>query len=119
LKRWAPGTYHGLRRKHVDVYLNEFVFRYNRRVHRHVSFETGLGLAAHRRPETYRDIIQRDNPRQSATPALSLRRPRFARWRHLRLWLAQKSLPADPENRPRSFCGRCRVLVGVLGAARR
>src|SRR5271170_2003152 len=40
LKRWALGTYHGLRRKHVDAYLDEFVFRYNRRFHRHVSFET-------------------------------------------------------------------------------
>ena len=28
LKRWALGTYHGLRRKHVDAYLDEFVFRY-------------------------------------------------------------------------------------------
>jgi len=39
------GTYHGLRRKHVDTYLNEFVFRYNRRFYRHASFErysTGL-----------------------------------------------------------------------------
>jgi hypothetical protein len=41
LKRWALGTYHGLRRKHVDAYLDEFVFRYNRRFHRHVSFENG------------------------------------------------------------------------------
>jgi hypothetical protein len=40
LKRWALGTYHGLRRKHVDAYLEEFVFRYNRRFYRHVSFET-------------------------------------------------------------------------------
>ena len=62
----ALGTYHGLRRKHVDVYLGEFVFRYNRRFHRHVSFETVLGLAARRKPETYWDIIQRDNPRKSA-----------------------------------------------------
>ena len=31
VKRWGLGTYHGLRRKHVDTYLNEFVFRYNRR----------------------------------------------------------------------------------------
>ncbi len=31
LQRWALGTYHGLRRKHVDTYLDEFVFRYNRR----------------------------------------------------------------------------------------
>ena len=66
MKRWALGTYHGLRRKHVDVYLDEFVLRYNRRFHRHVSFETVLGLAARRKPETYWDIIQRDNPRKSA-----------------------------------------------------
>jgi hypothetical protein len=28
MKRWGLGTYHRLRRKHVDAYLNEFVFRY-------------------------------------------------------------------------------------------
>ena len=66
LKRWALGTYHGLRRKHVDAYLDEFVFRYNRRFHRHVSFETVLGLAAHRTPETYRDIISRGAPHKAA-----------------------------------------------------
>ena len=59
LKRWALGTYHGLRRKHVDAYLEEFVFRYNRRFYRHVSFETVLGLAVCHRPETYRDIVNR------------------------------------------------------------
>ena len=57
LKRWALGTYHGLRRKHIDAYLEEFVFRYNRRFYRHVSFETVLGLAARRGTETYRDIV--------------------------------------------------------------
>jgi hypothetical protein len=31
MKRSKLGTYHGLRRKHVDAYLNEYVFRYNRR----------------------------------------------------------------------------------------
>lgn len=64
LKRWGLGTYHGLRRKHLDTYLNEFVFRYNRRFYRHVSFETLLGLAAHHEPTSYWDIIQRDNPRK-------------------------------------------------------
>lgn len=43
MKRWGLGTYHGLRDKHLDAYLNEFVFRYNRRFDRHVSFETVLG----------------------------------------------------------------------------
>ena len=67
LKRWALGTYHGLRRKHADAYLDEFVFRYNRRFYRHVSFETVLGLAAHRTPETYRDIVNRDAPQNGLT----------------------------------------------------
>ncbi len=33
----------------------EFVFRYNRRFYRHVSFETVLGLASHRQPTSYWD----------------------------------------------------------------
>ena len=68
MKRWALGTYHGLRRKHVDTYLNEFVFRYNRRFYRHVSFDTLLGLAAHHEPASYWDIVQRDNPRKGRQP---------------------------------------------------
>jgi len=65
LKRWSLGTYHGLRRKHVDTYLNEFVFRYNRRFYRHVSFETLLGLAAHNEPMSYWKITGRENPRKA------------------------------------------------------
>ena len=65
VQRWALGTYHGLRRKHVDTYLNEFVFRYNRRFYRHVSFEIMLGLAANHEPTGYRDIVNRDNPRKT------------------------------------------------------
>ena len=64
MRRWSLGTYHGLRRKHVDTYLNEFVFRYNRRFYRHVSFETLLGLAADKQPASYWDIVKRDNPRK-------------------------------------------------------
>lgn len=66
LKRWSLGTYHGLRRQHIDAYLNEFVFRYNRRFYRHVSFETVLGLATRHGPLAYWDIIQRQNPRKAA-----------------------------------------------------
>jgi len=65
MKRWSLGTYHGLRRKHVDTYLNEFVFRYNRRFYRHVSFETLLGHVTHNEPASYWDIIKRDNPWKS------------------------------------------------------
>lgn len=63
LKRWSLGTYHGLRPQHIDAYLNEFVFRYNRRFYRHVSFKTVLGLAAQQAPKSYWEIIGRDNPR--------------------------------------------------------
>lgn len=72
LKRWALGTYHGLRRKHIDTYLNEFVFRYNRRFYRHVSFETLLGLAAHHEPTSYWNIVNQDNPRKPTTAARPL-----------------------------------------------
>ena len=68
VKRWGLGTYHGLRRKHVDTYLDEFVFRYNRRFYRHASFETVLGLTAHRTPTSYWDIVGRTNPRKGETP---------------------------------------------------
>jgi predicted RNA-binding Zn-ribbon protein involved in translation (DUF1610 family) len=66
MKRWGLGTYHGLRRKHIDTYLNEFVFRYNRRFYRHASFETMLGLAAHHEPAGYWEVIGRANPRKGA-----------------------------------------------------
>ena len=66
MKRWSLGTYHGLRRKHVDTSLNEFVFRYNRRFYRHVSFKTLLGLAANKEPASYWDLIKRDNRSKSA-----------------------------------------------------
>jgi hypothetical protein len=49
MQRWALAAYRGLRRKHITTYLDEFVFRYNRRFHRHVSFDKILGLAAHAR----------------------------------------------------------------------
>jgi predicted RNA-binding Zn-ribbon protein involved in translation (DUF1610 family)/transposase-like protein len=76
MKRWGLGTYHGLRRKHIDTYLNEFVFRYNRRFYRHVSFETILGLAARHQPTSYWDIIGRDNPRKGITTVRRGRRRR-------------------------------------------
>ena len=82
MKRWSLGTYHGLRRKHVDSYLNEFVFRYNRRFHRHVSFESLLGLAAHHEPASYWDIVKRDNPRTGGSNARSRQAPAKIRRTH-------------------------------------
>lgn len=76
LKRWSLETYQGLRRQHLDVYLDEFVFRYDRRFYRHVSFETVLGLAAHGSPFSHWHITSRQTPRKDATPIRTNPHPR-------------------------------------------
>ena len=59
LKRWALGTFHGLRRAHLRRYLDEFVFRCNRpRRHTATAFDTLLGIGARLRPAGYRDIVE-------------------------------------------------------------
>lgn len=57
LKTWALGVYHGLRREHLQSYLDEFVFRFNRRDHRHASFRSLLGIAAGHAPLTYKMLV--------------------------------------------------------------
>ena len=57
LKTWVLGVYHGLRREHLQSYLDEFVFRFNRRHHRHASFRSLLGIAAGHAPLTYKMLI--------------------------------------------------------------
>jgi transposase-like protein len=57
LKRWALGVYHGLRRAHLRRYLDEFVFRWNRRRHTRAAFDTLLGIGASLTPATYRDFV--------------------------------------------------------------
>jgi hypothetical protein len=46
-KRWSYGIYHGVRDKHVDIYANEFVFRWNRRRHFQANVDTREWKAAH------------------------------------------------------------------------
>jgi ISXO2 transposase-like protein/transposase-like zinc ribbon protein len=57
LKRWALGVYHGLRRKHLQSYLDEFVFRFNRRKTRHAAFRSLLGIGLTIKPSTYNMLI--------------------------------------------------------------
>jgi len=57
LKVWALGVYHGLRRKHLQSYLDEFVFRFNRRRTRHAAFRSLLGIAAAHQPHPYKMLI--------------------------------------------------------------
>jgi hypothetical protein len=57
LKRWALGVYHGLRRNHLQSYLDEFTFRFNRRRTRHAAFRSLLGIGARTKPITYKMLI--------------------------------------------------------------
>ena len=57
LKRWALGVYHGLRRKHLGSYLDEFVFRFNRRRQRPAAFHSLLGISVRTPPVTYQMLI--------------------------------------------------------------
>ena len=58
-KRWALGVYHGLREKHLQAYLDEFVFRFDRRRTPHAAFERLLGLGLTLEPATYQMLVGR------------------------------------------------------------
>ena len=59
LKAWMHGTHRGVSPEHLPVYLDEYVFRHNRRRTPMASFQTLLGLGLAHEPITYRDIIDR------------------------------------------------------------
>jgi transposase-like protein len=56
LQNWLVGTYHGVSRAQLQVYLDEFVFRTNRRREPRAAFQTLLGLGSGRGPTTYEQI---------------------------------------------------------------
>jgi len=56
LKTWLQGTHRGVSPEHLPVYLDEFVFRHNRRRTPLAAFQTLLGLAGTHEPSTYREI---------------------------------------------------------------
>jgi transposase-like protein len=45
LKTWLLGTHHGVSAKHLQAYLNEFTFRFNRRFYPFNAFRSLLGIA--------------------------------------------------------------------------
>lgn len=57
LKTWALGVYHELRRRHLQAYLDEFVFRFNRRHSRHAAFRRLLGLNTKVQTITYKMLV--------------------------------------------------------------
>jgi transposase-like protein len=57
LKTWIKGTHHGrIEPKHLQAYLNEYVFRFNRRFYPMTAFHSVLGIAARSVPPTYAQL---------------------------------------------------------------
>ena len=57
LKTWILGTHHGrIEQHHLQAYLNEFVYRFNRRFYPMTAFNSVLGLASHAPSPTYEQL---------------------------------------------------------------
>ena len=56
LKTWLQGTHRGVSKEHLQVYLDEYVFRFNRRRTPMAAFQSLLGLGGQQAPTTYRQI---------------------------------------------------------------
>ena len=75
LKRWLIGTHKGaVQPQHLQAYLNEFVFRFNRRDIPWVAFNRALGLAALNRPAVeYEGLYKHTWIHPNASPNSRLR----------------------------------------------
>jgi hypothetical protein len=60
LKAWINGTHHGVSPDHLQAYLNEFVFRFNRRFYPFNAFRSLLGLSVAKEAPTYDELYDGD-----------------------------------------------------------
>jgi transposase-like protein len=58
LKAWLNGIHHGVEPKHLSSYLDEFVFRFNRRNTPMAAFQTLLGIASKKKPVSLTELMQ-------------------------------------------------------------
>ena len=56
LDTWLLGTHHGVSPQHLQAYLNEFVFRFNRRFWPMAAFDSVLKIAAEVKGPTYEEL---------------------------------------------------------------
>ena len=56
LQTWLRGTHHGVSSKHLQAYLDEFTFRFNRRHTPMAAFQTLLGLGSQHGATTYHQL---------------------------------------------------------------
>ena len=58
LKTWLIGIHHGVSHQHLQAYLNEFTFRFNRRFYPFNAFRL-LGIAGDTSAPTYAELYSR------------------------------------------------------------
>ena len=56
LKTWLNGIHHGVSAKHLQAYLNEFTFRFNRRFYPFNAFRSLLGIAGGAESPTFAEL---------------------------------------------------------------
>jgi len=70
LKTWLRGTHHGVSPQHLQAYLNEFTFRFNRRFYPFNAFRSLLGIAGDVTAPTYAELYAAKS-RPTPTPTTS------------------------------------------------
>lgn len=60
LKTWLNGIHHGVSHQHLQAYLNEFTFRFNRRFYPFSAFRSLLGIAGDVTAPTYAELYSGD-----------------------------------------------------------
>jgi hypothetical protein len=58
LKAWLNGTHHGVEPKHLPSYLDEFVFRFNRRNTPMAAFQTLLGISTRKQSVSLVELME-------------------------------------------------------------
>ncbi len=68
LKAWLLGIHHGVSSQHLQAYLNEFTFRFNRRFYPFSAFNSLLGISSHTAAPTYQGLYtgQYQHPNEKA-----------------------------------------------------
>lgn len=62
LKAWLIGTHRYISKKHLQNYLNEYIFRFNRRNIPQVAFNSLLKIAILSEPRTYEEFVKPKKP---------------------------------------------------------
>lgn len=67
LKTWLRGIHHGVSPQHLQAYLNEFTFRFNRRFYPFNAFRSLLGIAGDVTAPTYADLYAAKSRRTTSS----------------------------------------------------